>query len=315
MRQSDAHSFYEHWEEWLDCKKDSRITLLLEDSGDVLESVSNDFRIAFSLKYQVAVVHGNIDREDMIEELGKWKPAYLAAMGNYHFLQKVCHLRQTLCEDVDSSFGEDDLPLILFLTRDCRSLLAKRLLWIRDGDGEVSCLECFDWQQRDIVVLPDRRLSVNYRRFGRALDEWEEALYQILLGQNGSLTAEVQICGQSRFVWEELAEPLWLRYGIPIDIGLYHAFLFLYRISGEEFQRQLDAVLCEESCWHADWHLEKTAQELYRGAAEAVWVPRGDVEILTGMAMAGIEMLPEQILSRQQVGDFYYSLCRPFHAE
>lgn len=100
-----------------------------------------------------------------------------------------------------------------------------------------------------------------------------------------------------------------------MDIGLYHAFIFLYRISGEKLQRQFDAVLCEESCWHADWQLEKTAQEFHIGAVEAVWVPREDVKILAGMAMAGIEMLPEQILSRQQVGYFYYSLCRSFHAE
>lgn len=315
MRQSDAYSFYEHWEEWLDCRKDSHITLLLEDSGDVLELASSDFRIAFALKYQVVVVPGNTSREEVIEGLREWKPTYLAAMGGYHFLQQVCHLRQTLREEIDSGFTGDDLSLVLFLTRDCRSLLSKHLLWIRDGEGDVSCLEYFDWQLRDIIVLPDRQFSGNHQRFEQVLDDWEEVLCRLLLGQSGSLPTEVQIYGQSRFVWEELAEPLWLRYGIPMDIGLYHAFIFLYRISGEKLQRQFDAVLCEESCWHADWQLEKTAQEFHIGAVEAVWVPREDVKILTGMAMAGIEMLPEQILSRQQVGYFYYSLCRSFHAE
>jgi hypothetical protein len=59
-----------------------------------------------------------------------------------------------------------------------------------------------------------------------------------------------------------------------------------------------------------DWRLEERAVRCMGEEVRGLWIPRADVPLLTEIAMAGIEMLPEQILSRQQVQRFYESLCR-----
>ena len=44
---------------------------------------------------------------------------------------------------------------------------------------------------------------------------------------------------------------------------------------------------------------------------EMLWIPAEDIELLVNMAMAGIEMLPQQEhLSWQQIKEFYMKLSR-----
>lgn len=100
-----------------------------------------------------------------------------------------------------------------------------------------------------------------------------------------------------RYVWEELAEPLRLRYGVPEWKGILLAVRYLYGDDSVEIHSIFPAAL------------EAYGQVL----EEEIWIPAGDAKLLSAMALEGIEMLPQQEhLSWQQIKQFYMKFMRSF---
>ncbi len=300
----EARSFYAHWDDHFACARGSHIAVLVSSNGD-WGALPLDFRIAFGMKYQIRVFSWDMEG-DRVHGLQEWEPRFLAAAGRYHFLQGVCRLRQRLLQH--GGHAEDGLGLALFPLDDSARMLLKDLLWIRDRDGGLDWLGYLDWQREDIIVPAEGRVPAEREQLRRMLARWERALSVVLGGRAGEQAMAGNAVLRGRFLWEELAEPLWIRYGIWLDIGFYHVYLYLYQTLEWEERESLDRLLGIEG-GHADWQMEEMAASLCRGAMEAVWLPRGDIQILTDMAEAGIKMLPKQWLSQQQVYGFYQSLC------
>ena len=100
---------------------------------------------------------------------------------------------------------------------------------------------------------------------------------------------------ENRYLWEELAEPLWLRYGLPVWMGILLAVRYVDLGVRTRTGRKLEQILAGRQ--------ERPEEKL--------WIPAEDVDLLVNMAMAGIEMLPQQErLSWQQIKEFYMKFSR-----
>lgn len=335
MRICSRHSFYKYWNRWITCKKGSPVAVLLCPAEELWNGLSEELRLALQQRYPVKTFLCGMSESRQAEnrqteygmsesrqaeyslwdkrqlrEIQEWEPRLLVGVGDFHFLQEVCRLRQDLQEQPGRKQEVEGISLVLFPVQDCQRMLSKKVLWIRDREGNTRCLRYLVREHQDMLVLPEQRCSASLQSFRKLLDLWEKAFLQEFAELGDCPPPEGEAPVRERLLWEELAEPLFLRYGIPLWIGLYYAYLYLYRIAEKEVQQRLDSLLCDLEPRHADWLLEEAAEQYCSPAVEAVWLPKGDVELLAEMAMTGIEMLPEQKLSWQQVKQFYRSLCR-----
>ena len=103
---------------------------------------------------------------------------------------------------------------------------------------------------------------------------------------------------------EELAEPLSILYGVPVEIGSYFALCYLYeRLSEEQQQEMCHSLEIEQP---AHWYLESLAAQFRRNEITGIWLCEKDIWLFTQMAMEGMENYPrESLLSWRQVEDFY----------
>ena len=125
-----------------------------------------------------------------------------------------------------------------------------------------------------------------------------------------------------RYVWEELAEPLRLRYGVPELKWILLAIRYLYadafgKLRLIDAQRDTRPVstpgeLCLTDAPGKLRPVLPAVLEAYGHAfEEELWIPAGDLRLLSSMALEGIEMLPQQEnLSWQQIKQFYMKFVR-----
>lgn len=203
-----------------------------------------------------------------------YEPEWLLAFGGLYELQEICVARALWLKS-DNATAEDKRVPLLFLAQNMipSSMLPEELLWLRDREGETRYLGAFPEGAADTVIMPPTRGQA--KRFYQLFVKMEE--------KTGSS------------LWKELAEPLWLRYGVPEYLAGLLALRYVYRmIKGKDFAA-----------------MEKLLTQKEVALRDMVWVAREDVLLLAEMAMAGIEMLPRQErLSWQQIKAFYISLCR-----
>lgn len=220
----------------------------------------------------VGRVHPSKQEEAICRQ--RYEPEWLLAFGGLYELQEICVARALWLKGGNTSTGSEVVPL-LFLAQDMipMAMLPEEMLWLRDPEGVTRYLGAFPEGAADTVIMPPTRGQA--KRFYQLFVKMEE--------KTGSS------------LWKELAEPLWLRYGVPEYLAGVLALRYVYRaLKGKEFTA-----------------MEKILTQKEVALRDMVWVAREDALLLAEMAMAGIEMLPRQErLSWQQIKAFYISLCR-----
>ena len=224
---------------------------------------------------------------NMAEELWGMTPKeYLLVFGNFRMLQEICRRRNEGVSDTGQSAKR---PFILFFSTEIlwEKMVNREFLWIRDRDGVTLYLGKTRWQDEDLVVLPSVHGTMQ-KRFFTALSRNVTELAQCMPAGQEERT-------ENRYLWEELAEPLWLRYGLPVWMGILLSVRYVDPGVRTRTGKQLEQILAGRK--------ERPEEKL--------WIPAEDVDLLVNMAMAGIEMLPQQErLSWQQIKEFYMKFSR-----
>ena len=286
--------------------KDSRVAVLLEHSG-YWWKLSEHFRQELSVSCKVFYLEMDYEKADwhnQTEKVCRWKPDVIVGIGGFEVLQRTCWLRNVLPGEM--------VPVLLFSGKDRWKLLEKESLWIRNQEGETIYWGYQREQENDLLVLTDEVVNQKeseteprgIEMLGRAVAIWQRGIDNLL--------AEEQDLGWSekkRTLLEELAEPLRIRYGIPMEIGIYYGVLYVYRQLTEK-QKQRLCTYCKVKITEGCWHLEKIAHQVCTKELTGTILPVNDIFLLTQMAMEGIENLPpQQQLSWKQVETFYHQLC------
>lgn len=300
MRKIVISSFQKNAKKEFMWKKDSRVAVLFEHSGYWMEGMEW-YMQELSIFCEVYYGEGKKHWQKKKEELYRWNPEGIVGIGSFETLQKACWLRNTLTDG--------NVPVILFSGKDRWQLLDKENLWIRKPDGSTVYWGYQKRNEKDLLVLPDaifqkKKIQTGWEALETAMKPWQKGMNQLLAEAAG-----MELMESTRTLLEELAEPMRICYGIPMEIGTYFAIMYLYRQLSEEQKRKL-CTWCKVKIAEGCWQLEKKAHELCFRELSGVILPERDVFILTQMAMEGIENLPkEQQLSWQQVEQFYGELC------
>mgnify|MGYP004439673253 FL=1 len=210
----------------------------------------------------------------------------MIAIGNIRMLQEVCWNRN---QDISGTGEYEKRPPVVFLSTEImwEQMIKRDLLWIRDRDGVTLYLGRAGWKEEDLVVIPPVH-GTEQKRIFTALSRNVTELKKCVPGSREERR-------DSRYLWEELAEPLWLRYGMPLWMGILLAVSHVDLLTETKTAKKLEQIL----------ERRKDRPE------EMLWIPAEDIELLVNMAMAGIEMLPQQEhLSWQQIKEFYMKLSR-----
>lgn len=278
--------FEKNWKSWVYERKDSHMTVLLCCSTVSLEKTwQKRFLTELRLHCQVERVMWQED-ENLTEWLRQIRTDYLLVFGNLRMLQEICRGRR---EGTFETEEQGNRPSVIYLSTEIlwEHMIKRELLWIRDRDGVTLYLGRTGWQDGDLVVMPDM-YGTEQKRVFTALSRHVAKLEEYVSGDHAARK-------DSRYLWEELAEPLWLRYGMPIWMGILLAVRYMGNLKETKTAKKLEQILAER----------KDRPE------EKLWIPAEDVELLVDMAMAGIEMLPQQErLSWQQIKEFYMKLSR-----
>ncbi len=288
-------------------KKDSRVAVLLEHSGywqRISESFLRELVITCEVVYLEADSQEEAIWQKQLEKVRRWKIDGIIGIGSYEILQKACWLRNT--------FLEETVPILLFSGRDCWQMLEKDTLWIRNREGDTLYWGYQKENETDLLVFPDEVLhkkksengQIGLEILGGAIEKWKNGIEYLLTEEN-----TLELDEKKRMLLEELAEPMRIRYGIPMEIGLYYGIIYLYRILSEEHKQKL-CIRCKVKITEGIWQLEKIAHQVCAKELAGVVLSERDVFLLTKMAMEGIENLPlGQQLSWQQVELFYRELA------
>lgn len=306
MRKVALSAFRRELKKEFYCKKDSRVAVLLEHSGHWWK-LSDSFRHELAIACEVLYLEMGLEEADwqkQMEEVRQWKPDEIVGIGGFEVLQRACWLRNTL--------SEETVPILLISGKDRWQMLEKELLWIRNQEGETVYWGYQRQQEKDFLVLPDEVFQKKksdtgqngLEVLGSAIEKWKNGIEYLLTEEN-----TLELDEKKRTLLEELAEPMRIRYGIPMEIGLYYGILYVYRILSEEQKQEL-CNHCKVKIVEGCWHLEKMAHQVCAKELAGVVLSERDVFLLTQMAMEGIENLPiEQQLSWQQVELFYRELA------
>lgn len=295
MRLITMETFAKHWRLWIDKRKGSRVAVLLRWSIDSFENKRQQkFMTELRLECQVKCVQWQRSM-NVSEWLEQTEPEYLLVFGDIHMLQDICRSRNDwrIWREDRERRGRD-ISIVFFSTELLwKDMVRSELLWIREADGTTVYLGKNGWREEDTAVTPmvyEARQKRVLAALSRYTGEWKERS-----PMNHRSSEEKK---QMRYLWHEMAEPLWLRYGVPLWVGILLAVCFLRSLETPEYNKK--AV--------QDPDILQAENERLR---RSIWVPAGDVGVLVNMAMAGIEMLPRQErLSWQQVKEFYMQLCR-----
>lgn len=323
MRRLKAASFSDRWKRRLGWQREMRVVVLSGNRWE-WELLPEKFRDTFIWHFEVSFLE--IDDEkpgwaaerlcSCLETLRKWRAEALVAVGEFYLLQKVCLLREKLCGE-----NGERVPVLLLSGKDRWQDFFGSMLWMRRASGETDYWGYMGSHERDALVMTQ---GGEFKDFVPDAFEWEmDALRRALWeagtvpGQTGSVGSAVWedgwgYCGIKRDICRELAEPLRVRYGIPMEIGSYFALLFLYRSLPEQKKRRIRehgerlGIFGE----HAGWQLERLAHQYRWDWVSGILIPGRDVPLLTQMAMEGIENHPvERQIGWEQVRAFYGELC------
>lgn len=310
MKRIDLESF----EKILNChlvwKKGSRLAVLFERRGywgelseDFLEELSFYYDVLFLEEHQLGNENISIESwQKQREQLNQWKPDGLIGMGGFSLLQKTCWLRESL--------EEAEIPILLFSGKDRWQAFFRETLWIRGIDGRTCYWGYRKQHEKDLMVLAEdfmeeHTLQTADHDLERTIYQWKKLFRRFAAEENeedGDNESKRDLC-------EELAEPLRILYGIPMEIGNCFALLYLYRqLSAEQDRLFCQWLELDEGC--AGWYLEELAQRCCREEITGIVLPERDVPLLTEMAMEGIENYPlGQQIGWEQVEEFYGELC------
>lgn len=288
MKITTTDVFAKSWKTWIHERRGSHVAVLLRSHTlDFNEKTwQQKFLTELRLYCQVDHVQWQGNR-NMAEELWGMTPKeYLLVFGNFRMLQEICRRRNEGVSDTGQSAKR---PFILFFSTEIlwEKMVNREFLWIRDRDGVTLYLGKTRWQDEDLVVLPSVHGTMQ-KRFFTALSRNVTELAQCMPAGQEERT-------ENRYLWEELAEPLWLRYGLPIWMGILLSVRYVDPGVRTRTGKQLEQILAGRK--------ERPEEKL--------WIPAEDVDLLVNMAMAGIEMLPQQErLSWQQIKEFYMKFSR-----
>ena len=322
MRICEQEMFYCHWKQYILYQKDSRVAVFLRSRQD-WESLNVAFLEGFSWEYSILFLELESWTEDTEKMLLDWKPDFLAGVGDVTILLEILQLREYL-GDREKDFR--DMSLYYF-TEDgrWRSFL-HRQVWLRDDSLKTIYWGIPHRIAKDLLVKEEKELR---DPFWEAVQEWRKLFMEAVGEQH-----------DQRRIWEELAEPLYLKYGIPRELGDYLALYYLYDILEPAKKKNLEqrfeisirssmrekkkkGDFCQDdreyiiARWrgHWNWYMEKLAMKYRRPQLLAIKIPAVDVPLLVEAAMEGIEQLSGWQLSIRQVKEFYQSLCVLFTAE
>lgn len=288
MKITTTDVFAKSWKTWIHERRGSHVAVLLRSHTlDFNEKTwQQKFLTELRLYCQVDHVQWQGNR-NMAEELWGMTPKeYLLVFGNFRMLQEICRRRNEGVSDTGQSAKR---PFILFFSTEIlwEKMVNREFLWIRDRDGVTLYLGKTRWQDEDLVVLPSVHGTMQ-KRFFTALSRNVTELAQCMPAGQEERT-------ENRYLWEELAEPLWLRYGLPVWMGILLSVRYVDPRVRTRTGKQLEQILAGRK--------ERPEEKL--------WIPAEDVDLLVNMAMAGIEMLPQQErLSWQQIKEFYMKFSR-----
>lgn len=287
MKIITTEAFAKNWKSWVHERKGSHMAVLLycNDIYFTEETWHQKFLTELRLYCQADRIpwqkNGNV-----AERLRQIRPEYVIAIGNIRMLQEVCWNRN---QDIPGTGEYEKRPPVVFLSTEImwEQMIKRELLWIRDREGVTLYLGRAGWQEEDLVVMPSI-YGLEQKQLFTALSRNVTELAKCMSG-NTEERAEI------RYLWEELAEPLWLRYGMPLWMGILLAVRYVDLLTETKTAKKLEQIL----------ERRKDRPE------EMLWIPAEDIELLVNMAMAGIEMLPQQEhLSWQQIKEFYVKLSR-----
>lgn len=288
MKITTTDVFAKSWKTWIHERKGSHVAVLLRSNMlDFNEKTwQQKFLTELRLYCQVDHVQWQGNRNIAEELWGMTPKEYLLVFGNFRMLQEICRRRNEGVSDTGQSAKR---PFILFFSTEIlwEKMVNREFLWIRDRDGVTLYLGKTRWQDEDLVVLPSVHGTMQ-KRFFTALSRNVTELAQCMPAGQEERT-------EKRYLWEELAEPLWLRYGLPVWMGILLSVRYVDPGVRTRTGKQLEQILAGRK--------ERPEEKL--------WIPAEDVDLLVNMAMAGIEMLPQQErLSWQQIKEFYMKFSR-----
>ena len=258
------------------------------------------------------------DAEAAKKRLAETDLDFVLAFGGVQQLQEICRMRSAGKENCQRMQGELSWNLLFFATEPIRDPHWKReLVWIRDCEGRTCWSGKAGWKEEDRIIMPKLMDPVN-RRCWKEIQHLENTLIKLPSMSHRSREEKREL----HYVWEELAEPLRLRYGVPEWKGILLAIRYLYAdafgklrlIDAQRDNRPVSTPgeLCLTDAPGKLRPVLPAALEAYGHAfEEELWIPAGDLRLLSSMALEGIEMLPQQEhLSWQQIKQFYMKFVR-----
>lgn len=317
MKRIAAETFARQWRSWIISQKDSRAAVLLRSDADIKRKGLESFFMNLRLNCQVDRMLWE-DAEAAKKRLAETDLDFVLAFGGVQQLQEICRMRSAGKENCGRMQGELSWSLLFFATEPIRDPHWKReLVWIRDCEGRTCWSGKAGWKEEDWIIMPKLMDPVN-RRCWKEIQHLENTLIKLPSMSHRSREEKREL----RYVWEELAEPLRLRYGVPEWKGILLAIRYLYadafgKLRLIDAQRDTRPVstpgeLCLTDAPGKLRPVLPAALEAYGHAfEEELWIPAGDLRLLSSMALEGIEMLPQQEhLSWQQIKQFYMKFVR-----
>lgn len=317
MKRIAAETFARQWRLWIISQKDSRAAVLLRSDADIKRKGLESFFMNLRLNCQVDRMLWE-DAEAAKKRLAETDLDFVLAFGGVQQLQEICRMRSAGKENCGRMQGELSWSLLFFATEPIRDPHWKReLVWIRDCEGRTCWSGKAGWKEEDRIIMPKLMDPVN-RRCWKKIQHLENTLINLPSMSHRSREEKREL----RYVWEELAEPLRLRYGVPEWKGILLAIRYLYadafgKLRLIDAQRDTRPVstpgeLCLTDAPGKLRPVLPAVLEAYGHAfEEELWIPAGDLRLLSSMALEGIEMLPQQEhLSWQQIKQFYMKFVR-----
>lgn len=317
MKRIAAETFARQWRSWIISQKDSRAAVLLRSDADIKRKGLESFFMNLRLNCQVDRMLWE-DAEAAKKRLTETDLDFVLAFGGVQQLQEICRMRSAGKENCGRMQGELSWSLLFFATEPIRDPHWKReLVWIRDCEGRTCWSGKAGWKEEDRIIMPKLMDPVN-RRCWKEIQHLENTLIKLPSMSHRSREEKREL----HYIWEELAEPLRLRYGVPEWKGILLAIRYLYadafgKLRLIDAQRDTRPVstpgeLCLTDAPGKLRPVLPAALEAYGHAfEEELWIPAGDLRLLSSMALEGIEMLPQQEhLSWQQIKQFYMKFVR-----
>ena len=317
MKRIAAETFARQWRSWIISQKDSRAAVLLRSDADIKRKGLESFFMNLRLNCQVDRMLWE-DAEAANKRLAETDLDFVLAFGGVQQLQEICRMRSEGKENCGRMQGELSWSLLFFATEPILDLHWKReLVWIRDCEGRTCWSGKAGWKEEDRIIMPKLMDPVN-RRCWKEIQHLENTMINLPSMSHRSREEKREL----RYVWEELAEPLSLRYGVPEWKGILLAIRYLYAdafgklhlIDAPRDTRPVSTPgeLCLTDALGKLRPVLPAALEAYGHAfEEELWIPAGDLRLLSSMALEGIEMLPQQErLSWQQIKQFYMQFVR-----